>query len=191
MHIESIQTGTARKVAIHGRTVLTAIHKTRLDGMVQVGALGLQGDEQADLTVHGGLEKAVYAYPVEHYPFWLAQREAAGLGGIDARLDYGAVGENLTLRGLLEADVWVGDLLQFAGCTLRVEQPREPCFKFNAAMGFNTASKAMAQSGFCGFYLSVETPGLLRAGEPFTLVPGARRVSIPERFAARMFKHVR
>jgi MOSC domain-containing protein YiiM len=138
--------------------------------------------------VHGGLEKAVYAYPAEHYPFWLAQREGAGLGGIDDRLAPGAVGENLTLRGLLEGDVWVGDLLQFADCTLRVEQPREPCFKFNAAMGFNTASKAMAQSGFCGFYLSVVQPGTLRAGEVFALVPGARRVSIAQRFAARMFK---
>ena len=191
MQIESIQTGAARKVSIHGRTVLTAIHKTHVDGVVQVRALGLQGDEQADLTVHGGLEKAVYAYPAEHYPFWLAQREAAGLGGIDAQLPRGAVGENLTLRGLLEADVWVGDLLQFSDCTLKVEQPREPCFKFNAAMGFNTASKAMAQSGFCGFYLSVSQPGTLQAGEIFKLVPGARRVSIPERFAARMFKHVR
>ena len=86
MHIESIQTGAARKVSIHGRTLLTAIHKTPIEGAVQVRALGLQGDEQADPTVHGGLEKAVYAYPAEHYPFWLAQREAAGLGGIDDRL---------------------------------------------------------------------------------------------------------
>ena len=191
MHIESIQTGAARKVSIHGRTLLTAIHKTPIEGALQVRALGLQGDEQADPTVHGGLEKAVYAYPAEHYPFWLAQREAAGPGGIDDRLAPGAVGENLTLRGLLEGDVWVGDLLQFADCTLRVEQPREPCFKFNAAMGFNTASKAMAQSGFCGFYLSVTQPGTLRAGEVFSVVPGARRVSIPERFAARMFKHTK
>ena len=191
MHIESIQVGQSRKVSIQGRTILSAIHKTSLEGVVQVRALGLQGDEQADLTVHGGLEKAIYAYPAEHYPFWLGQRQSAGVDGIDAQLSGGALGENLTLRGLLETDVWVGDLLQFADCTLRVEQPREPCFKFNAAMGFNTASKAMAQSGFCGFYLSVDQPGTLRAGEAFALVPGARRVSIPERFAARMFKHVR
>jgi MOSC domain-containing protein YiiM len=191
MHIESIQTGKARKVVMQGRSILSAIYKTAVEGPVQVKPLGLQGDEQADLSVHGGLEKAIYAYPAEHYPFWLAQREAVGLGGIDAQLPFGSVGENLTLRGLLEGDVWVGDLLEFADCTLRVEQPREPCFKFNAAMGFNTASKAMAQSGFCGFYLSVDKPGLMRSGEAFVVVPGARRVSIPERFAARMFKHVR
>jgi MOSC domain-containing protein YiiM len=72
-----------------------------------------------------------------------------------------------------------------------VEQPREPCFKFNAAMGFNTAVKAMAQSGFCGFYLSVHKPGTLRPGESFVLHPGSRSVSIPERFQAKMFKHMR
>ena len=101
------------------------------------------------------------------------------------------MGENLTLSGVLESGVWVGDVLQFSNCTLRIEQPREPCFKFNAAMGFNTAVKAMAQSGFCGFYLSVDQPGSLRAGESFELLIGPRRMGIPERFNARMFKHMR
>ena len=191
MRIESIQTGKARKVAIGGRNILSAIHKTAVSGAVQVKALGLEGDEQVDLTVHGGLEKAVYAYPSEHYAFWLAQRQVAGLADIDDQLPHGALGENLTLSGLLERDVWVGDVLKFASCTLRVQQPREPCFKFNATMGFNQASKVMAQSGFCGFYLSVDKPGTLQAGEAFTLLPGPRRVSMEERFAARMFKHSR
>ncbi len=188
MHIESIQTGQARKVLISGRSVMTAIRKTGVSGPVAVRPLGLEGDEQADLTVHGGLEKAIYAYPVEHYPFWLAQRKAAGLSDIDDELPHGAVGENLTLSGLLEGEVWVGDVLRFSGCTLRVEQPREPCFKFNAAMGFNTAAKAMVQSGFCGFYLSVDTPGTLQAGESFTLMAGPRRVSIAQRFKEKMFR---
>jgi MOSC domain-containing protein YiiM len=191
MHIEGIQTGQARKVMMSGRAVMTAIRKTAVAGPVVVRPLGLEGDEQVDLSVHGGLEKAVYAYPAEHYPFWQEQRRAAGLSDIDDELPHGAVGENLTLRGLLEGDVWVGDVLRFADCTLRVEQPREPCFKFNGAMGFNTAAKAMAQSGYCGFYLSVDQPGTLRAGEAFTLIPGARRVSIVERFNAKMFKHMR
>jgi MOSC domain-containing protein YiiM len=137
------------------------------------------------------LEKAVYAYPSEHYAFWQAERQRAGVGGIDAELAPGAMGENLTLRGLLETDVWVGDVLRFANCALRVEQPREPCYKFNAAMGFNTAVKAMAQSGFCGFYLSVDQPGTVEAGESFALIPGPRRIGIPERFNAKMFKHMR
>jgi MOSC domain-containing protein YiiM len=187
----SVQVAQARKVMISGRLHLSAIHKTAVHGPVRVGALGLDGDEQADLSVHGGLEKAVYAYPSEHYAFWNAEREKAGLGGLDVPIAFGAVGENLTLGGLLEADVWVGDVLQFANCTLRVEQPREPCFKFNAAMGFNTAVKAMALSGWCGFYLSVDVPGTVQAGESFALIAGPRRVSIAERFQARMFKHLR
>jgi MOSC domain-containing protein YiiM len=186
-----VQVGQARKVVISGRTVLTAIHKTSVPGAVAVAALGLQGDEQADLSVHGGLDKAVYAYPSEHYGFWRNARSQAGLGGIDAQLDFGAMGENLTLSGLLETDVWVGDVLRFAHCTLRVTQPREPCFKFNAAMGFNTAVKAMAQSGFCGFYLSVDEPGTLIAGESFEVVPGSRQMSVLQSFNAKMFKHMR
>lgn len=181
----------ARKVMISGRPILTAIHKTPVAGPVRLTALGLEGDEQADLSVHGGLEKAVYAYPAEHYDFWRAARLDAGVGGIDTPLNPGALGENLTLRGLLENEVWVGDVLQFADCTLRVSQPREPCFKFNAAMGFNRAVKTMAESGFCGFYLSVDVPGTLQAGASFELIPGPRRVGIPERFQAKMFKHMR
>lgn len=186
-----VQVAQARKVSISGRSILTAIHKTAVSGPVQVGPLGLAGDEQADLSVHGGLEKAVYAYPLEHYEFWRVQREQAGVTGIDDRLEPGAMGENLTLQGLLEGDVWVGDVLRFAHCSLRVEQPREPCFKFNAAMGFNTAVRAMAQTGFFGFYLSVLEPGTIEAGETFALVPGPRHVGIPERINARRFKHLR
>lgn len=185
-----VQTAKVRKVMLNGRLVPSAMHKTAQEGALTVGPLGLALDEQADLSVHGGLEKAVYAYPSEHYDFWRAERQAAGLGGIDASLNFGALGENLTLSGLLESDVWVGDELHFANCRLRVTQPREPCSKFNAAMGFNTASKRMAQSAYCGFYLAVDQPGTLQAGESFTLVPGPRRASIPERFAAKMFKHL-
>ncbi|MES2947467.1 MAG: MOSC domain-containing protein [Pseudomonadota bacterium] len=188
--LSSVQVAQARKVAIAGRAILTAIHKTAASGPVAVVPLGLQGDEQADLSVHGGLEKAVYAYPAEHYAFWRAARQTAGLASIDTELPHGSMGENLTLNGLLESDVWVGDVLRFANCVLRVEQPREPCYKFNAAMGFNTAVKAMAQSGFCGFYLSVDEPGTVQAGESFELLPGPRHVSIPQRFQAKMFKHM-
>lgn len=187
-HIVGIQMGPARKVIINGHAVMTAIHKTAVDGAVAVGPLGLQGDEQADLTVHGGLDKAVYAYPLEHYGFWAEARAAAGVGGLDDALPYGAMGENLTLRGLLEADLWIGDVLQFPDCALRVTQPRQPCFKFNAAMGFNQAAKRMAQSGHCGFYLAVDTPGTLRAGDACTVVPGSRQVSIPSQFKAVMFR---
>ena len=189
--VTSVQVAQARKIQIQGRAILTAFYKTAVDGAVPVGPLGLQGDEQADLSVHGGLSKAVYAYPSEHYDFWRQARESAGVAGIDTQLDPGALGENLTLRGLLEADVWVGDVLRFPNCELRVTQPREPCYKFNAAMGFNTAAKLMAQSGLCGFYLAVDARGTLAAGDTFTLVPGTRQISITQMFQTKMFKHMR
>ena len=185
-----LQTARARRVNINGRAVLTAFHKQAVTGPVPVLPLGLMGDEQADLSVHGGLAKAVYAYPSEHYPLWQAARQAAGLTGIDDALPWGSLGENLTLSGLLEQDVWVGDVLRFANCALRVTQPREPCYKFNAAMGLSSAAKTMAQQGWCGFYLAVQEPGSLQAGERFELVPGSRGMSIPEAFKAKMRKHL-
>ncbi|MEO8119741.1 MAG: MOSC domain-containing protein [Rhodoferax sp.] len=187
----SLQTAQPRRVQINGRAILTAIHKLPVAGAVQVAPLGLDGDEQADLSVHGGLDKAVYAYPSEHYPFWREARVQAGVSGIDEALPFGSVGENLTLQGVLETDVWVGDVLRFTDCELRVTQPREPCYKFNAAMGFNGAAKVMAQSGFCGFYLAVDQPGHIGAGESFELIPGPRRLCITESFKAKMFKHMR
>jgi MOSC domain-containing protein YiiM len=187
----SIQSAKARRVQIEGRSILTAIYKLPVAGAVPVLPLGLTGDEQADLSVHGGLDKAVYAFPSEHYPFWQRARAQAGLTGIDDALAFGAVGENLTLQGLLESDVWVGDVLRFSSCELRVTQPREPCYKFNVAMGFGGAAKAMAKAGCCGFYLAVTQSGHLSAGESFELVPGPRRLRITESFNAKMFKHLR
>ena len=187
----SVQMGVARRTRIGERTILTAYGKQPVAQAVPVLPLGLMGDEQADLSIHGGLEKAVYAYPSEHYAFWQAARGEAGLGGIDDSLPPGSLGENLTLAGLLETGVWAGDVLKFPGCELRVTLPREPCYKFNAAMGFARASKLMAQTGFCGFYLAVKTPGTLRAGDAFDVVPGRRGVGIPALFAAKLAKHLR
>jgi MOSC domain-containing protein YiiM len=187
LSVVGVQQAKARKVMISGRLVLTAIHKTSVQGPVQVGPLGLLEDEQADPTVHGGLDKAVYAYPIEHYDFWRNARLDAGVADIDTQLMPGALGENLTLHGLLEADVWIGDVLQFERLSLRVTQPREPCFKFNAAMGFKHAAKAMAHSGHCGFYLAVDAPGTVQAGEKFVLIPGPRQTRISERFHTLMF----
>jgi MOSC domain-containing protein YiiM len=186
-----VQVAVARKVRIGGRAILTGIHKTPAKGPFAVHRLGLEGDEQADPSVHGGLHKAVYAYPSEHYDYWSSARQTAGVSLIDDALSYGSLGENLTLRGLLESDVWVGDVLQFPRCTLRVTLPREPCFKFNAAMGFNQASKLMAQSGYCGFYLAVERPGVIEADDSFALIAGPRQLGIPESFQAKLFKHLR
>lgn len=211
MQVTHINTGTARPLRIEGRNFLSAIGKTPVSGPVRVTALGLAGDEQADPSVHGGLSKAVYAYPGEHLAWWAAQRQAHGVAtdlfGHDAAatdspapaddrtpgtaLPPGFMGENLSLHGLLETDTWVGDELHFADCVLRVSEPRQPCFKFNAVMGFAQASKAMAQSGFCGFYLAVQTPGSIQAGETFRLVPGQRSLSIAQVFAGKRWKHMR
>ena len=187
----STQVGLARRTRIGERSILTAYGKQAVTHAVPVRTLGLMGDEQADLSVHGGLEKAVYAYPSEHYGYWQAARRDACLSGIDDSLPNGSLGENLTVSGLLETGVWAGDVLKLANCELRVTLPREPCYKFNAAMGFGRASKLMAQTGFCGFYLAVQTPGTLHPGEAFEVIPGRRGVSLPTLFAAKLAKHVR
>jgi len=189
--ILSVNVALANELTISGRSVMTAIGKRSVDAGVAVHALGLQGDEQADLSVHGGISKAVYAYPSEHYPFWQTVRAQAGVSLWDAPLPHGFLGENLTLTGLLESQAWVGDVLHFADCELAVSEPRFPCFKFNAAMGFKQAGKLMADSGWCGMYLSVRLPGTLRAGESFTLVPGAREVGIVELFRSKIGRAAR
>lgn len=185
IRIVGLQRARIRTVLIDGEAVPTAIYKKPVASPVVVDSLGLQGDEHAEPKYHGGPQKAVYAYPAEHYDFWRRGRANAGVA---AELAHGDVGENLTLTGLLESEVWIGDVLQFPDCSLRVTEPRIPCFKFNAAMGFNQAVKRMAQSGLCGFYLAVEVPGTLRVGDTATVVPGARELSIPARFQAIMFK---
>jgi MOSC domain-containing protein YiiM len=181
----SVNVSLAREIDVDGRGVMSGIGKRSVEGPVAVRMLGLEGDEQADLSVHGGLSKAVYAYPSEHYAFWQTVRAQARVSAWEAPLPSGFLGENLTLSGLLESQAWVGDVLRFADCDLAVSEPRFPCFKLNAVMGFNQAMKLMSKNGWCGFYLAVRKPGTLRAGERFTLVPGPREVGIAELFRSR------
>jgi MOSC domain-containing protein YiiM len=185
MHIVHVCAGTARKVSVNGRSMLSAIHKTPVLGPVAVGPLGLVGDEQADLALHGGLSKAVYAYPSEHLAFWQTVRAQAGASLWDEPVPPGLLGENLVLQGVVETSLWIGDRLQLPGCTLVVSEPRMPCAKFGAAMGFAQAGKLMAQSGFCGAYLAVLQGGQLQAGDRFELVPGPREVGLTELFKQR------
>jgi len=187
LRVLSLNLGRCERLRIGERSVLSGIGKRPVDGPVTVARLGLEGDEQADPSVHGGLSKAVYAYPSEHYEFWQTVRAQAQVAAWGQVLPPGSLGENLTLSGLLEKDAFVGDTLRFAGgVELLVSEPRFPCFKFNAVMGFNKAAKLMAQSLWCGFYLAVKIPGELAAGESFELLPGPRELSIPELFRARM-----
>jgi MOSC domain-containing protein YiiM len=145
---------------------------------IHITNLGVKGDEQADLSVHGGLEKAIYVYPSEHYSFWneLLTRETKK----PTLLQYGAIGENFTIEGLLETDVFVGDKLCIGELEFAVVKLREPCFKFNAAMGYKGASKAMLQTGYSGWYLRVLKTGMVAAGAPITLIPGSRNTSIAQ-----------
>ena len=172
------------------RRVMSAIRKEPISTPenpmpIFCGVLGLEGDEQVDLTVHGGQDKALYAYPQEHYDFW---RKA--LDTKESKLSMfsspGALGENLATLGLTEKDVYLGDLWELGEVTLQVTQPREPCFKFNAVTGDKYASKKMADSGFSGWYLAVITPGVLKAGDSVRVVPGSRQQTVEHAFNQKL-----
>lgn len=197
--VQAVCVGLAKPVNLGGRRLTSAIGKRTVDGPVAVYPLGLTGDEQADWSVHGGLQRAVYAYPAEHIPFWLAQRRLHGvpvqegadsLAG-DPALPPGCMGENLRITGLLEEQAWVGDTLHFIGsdCVLRITAPREPCDKFCAVMGFAEAARVMVREARCGFYLAVQSPGQLAAGMRFVVRPGARGLSVAEAIRAKWAKH--
>lgn len=180
--------GPARRVTIGGRSVATAIHKRPLAGRVAVGPLGLAGDEQADLARHGGLGKAVYAYPQAHLAFWQTVRAQARQALWDEPVPPGLFGENLLLAGVREPDLWIGDRLVGPDATFVVSEPRTPCFKFDAAMGFPQAGRLMVDSGFCGAYLAVLHPGTVAAGDTLRLEEGPRELNLRELFRARTGK---
>ncbi len=182
MQLLSIQVGRVRPLQVGDQSVMSGILKRPVSGAVAVRPLGLEGDEQADLSVHGGLAKAIYAYPVEHYGFWREQRRAWGLPD---DLPPGSLGENLTISGLLEESLYVGDILEFPDCTLRVTQPRFPCYKFAAVMGRPQAARSMMRSGFSGFYLAVDRTGTLAAGQSFLLIPGPRTMPLMTTYRQR------
>ena len=185
LEVTSVNVARVESRVIDGRRVRTAIGKRPVAARLAVRRLGLEGDEQAESSLHGGLTKAVYAYPALHYPFWQTVRAQARAALWDDTLPPGAMGENLTLAGLDETMLWIGDRLVLPGCVLAVSEPRMPCFKFGAAMGFAQAVKLMAQSGFCGAYLAVIEEGDVGAGDAVTLQPGPREVNLRELFRAR------
>lgn len=183
--VSYVNRALASELDAEGGRVLSAIRKLPVQGPVAVRLMGLQGDEQADLSVHGGVSKAVYAYPQEHYAFWQTVRAQAGVAAWGEALAPGSLGENLTLQGLQETDLFVGDQLRLPHCLLAVSEPRFPCFKLNAALGFKHAVKMMSQSGYCGSYLVVLEAGTVSAGDPVQLLPGPREVNIRDLFFAR------
>ena len=158
MKLVAITVGGPREVQWRGKTVLTSIFKTPVSGRVHVKGDNLEGDEQSDLAVHGGPLKAVYAYPAEHYEFW--RRELP-----NEELPWGAFGENLTIEGLLEDDVWIGDRYRIGSAELVVTQPRMPCYKLAIRFGQIEIVKRFLESRRSGFYFAVGQEGDVGVGD--------------------------
>jgi len=154
----SVNVGLPREVIWRGKPVMTGIYKRPVAGRVAVRALNLDGDRQADLRVHGGPDKAVYAYPSEFYELWSRERPELEFGP-------GTFGENLTTEGLLDEDVSVGDRFQVGTAELVVTQPRLPCFKLGIKMGRDEFVIEFLERGLLGFYLAVARAGEVEAGD--------------------------
>ena len=163
MQVISVNVGQPREVVWKGQTVVTGIFKEAVEGRIAVRSLNLEGDRQADLTVHGGLEKAIYAYPADHYPFWREQFP-------EMKLPWGMFGENLTIAGLLEDTVHIGDHFQVGSVKLMVTQPRLPCYKLGIKFGRDDILKRFLRSGMTGFYFAVLEEGEVAAGDSISLL---------------------
>jgi MOSC domain-containing protein YiiM len=163
MKIISVNVGRPRLVVWKGQSVSTGIYKSPVEGRVMLRTLNLDGDRQADLTVHGGPSKAVYAYPAEHYAYWRNELP-------DTELPWGMFGENFTSEGLDESAVNVGDRFRIGSAELTVTQPRMPCYKLGIKFGRADMLKRFMASGRTGFYFSVQREGEVGAGDEMELI---------------------
>jgi MOSC domain-containing protein YiiM len=158
MHLLSVNVGRPRVLDWQGTAVTTGIFKEPVTDPVAVTRTNLAGDGQADLDEHGGVDKAVYAYPGEHYPLWSRELERP-------TLPWGMFGENLTTEGLTEATVRIGDRFAIGTAEFEVSQPRLPCFKLGLRFERADIVKRFLQSGRLGFYLRVRREGVITRGE--------------------------
>jgi MOSC domain-containing protein YiiM len=158
MQLLSVNVGLPRTITWKDRTVQTEIFKTPTHGRVRVRTLNLEGDRQADLSVHGGPDKAIYAYPSEHYDYWRGEFP-------NMQLPWGMFGENFTTTGLLEQTVNIGDQFRVGSAMAMVTQPRVPCYKLAAKFGREDIVKRLLASGRSGFYLKVVQEGEVEAGD--------------------------
>ncbi len=158
MKIISVNVGLPREIIVDGRIITTGIFKEPITDRVMARTMNLDGDRQADLTVHGGVYKAVYAYPAEHYRFWREELP-------EMNLPFGAFGENLTTEGLSEAEINIGDTFKIGEAVLQVTQPRMPCYKLAAKFRRNDIIKRFLHSERSGFYFSVLEEGELGKGD--------------------------
>jgi MOSC domain-containing protein YiiM len=168
MKLISLNVARPRLAVYKGTTINTGIFKEPVTGPVQLSTLNLEGDRQADLSVHGGPHKAVYAYPSEHYAYW--HKELPGVN-----LPWGMFGENFTTSGLNEDELHVGDRFQIGSATVVVRQPRVPCYKLAAKFQRDDILERFLHSGRSGFYFSVEQEGLVPSGAPFKFISQDRR----------------
>ncbi len=158
MKVISVNVGLPRAVLWKGKAVLTGIFKEPVGGRVQVRSLNLDGDQQADLTVHGGVDKAVYAYPAEHYAYWRNQLP-------DMELPWGMFGENWTIEGLSEDAVNIGDRFRIGSAEVIATQPRMPCYKLGIKFGRTDIVKRFLDSRLTGVYFSVVQAGEVGTGD--------------------------
>jgi MOSC domain-containing protein YiiM len=178
MKLVSVNTGMLREVTWHGRMVTTAIFKEPAKGRVALRKLNLDGDRQADLSVHGGEHKAVYCYSLAHYDYW--KREWPG-----RELPMGMFGENFTIDdgrdGLLEESVHLGDRFSIGTAEVVVTQPRLPCYKMGVRFGSDDMVKRFLASGRTGFYVAVLREGEVGAGDEIEVISGeANAVAVSE-----------
>jgi MOSC domain-containing protein YiiM len=163
MKILSVNVALPREVSWQGKLVTTAIFKEPVKGPVMLRTLNLEGDRQADLTVHGGVTKAVYAYPSEHYGYWRTE-----LPGVD--LPWGMFGENFTTEGLLEENVYIGDRFRVGETEVMATEPRMPCYKLGIKFGRADIIKRFLASRRTGFYFAVVRGGMVGAGDAIKLI---------------------
>lgn len=163
MKVISLNVGSPRVVETPRGGILTSIFKEPVEGRRQVVPYNIEGDRQADLSVHGGPYKAIYGYSWDHYPYWRKELNEPGLAA-------GAFGENLTIEGASEEDLHIGDLLGIGTARLRVTQPRMPCYKLNLRFDRADMVKRFWRSRRSGYYFAIETPGDLGAGDDVHLL---------------------
>ncbi len=158
MNVVSVNVGMPREVEWNGKTISTGIYKEPVSGPIELKKLNLQGDAQADLSVHGGPNMAVYAYSANHYAYWKSQLP-------DHEFNWGAFGENLTVDGCLDDEIFIGDQLRIGTAELQVTQPRVPCFKLGIRFGDQAMVKRFMDSKKFGFYFRVLKEGEIQAGD--------------------------
>ncbi|MFC3885189.1 MOSC domain-containing protein [Bacillus songklensis] len=160
--VASINVGKPQEVLFQRKSIETGIYKQPIDGRVFVSSLNIEGDGQADLAVHGGADKAVCLYSMDHYAYWEEL--------LNRKLDYGAFGENLTISGVTEEDIMIGDIYRMGEVVFQVSLPRQPCFKISVKWNEPSLPMLVQETGFSGFYFRVLQEGYIETGQPLQLV---------------------